>query len=237
VDALATARRLAAARPQAMLPCPVCAASVRGENLARHVDGKHAGVPVASSWVGRDRRVRRTLTGLLVVALAAVGVVAVLDRDARPVVGHAPAAVVAAFCVVAAALAMAAVVATGVFRARLTLSDDALSLRYALGTRRRRVRLPARVEVGRLERVRGSGASPGDAPAPGTVEPAGTYLAVVAGRRRLAVGCAVGTGLRGHWSGWRQGRKRRAWDVTLRQGDFVALQYGLYEHGLLRPRD
>jgi hypothetical protein len=57
---LTIARKLATASPQAMLPCPVCAASLRGENLERHLDGKHPGAASVDSttdlvWRGVDR--------------------------------------------------------------------------------------------------------------------------------------------------------------------------------------
>ncbi len=50
---LQSARGLAAAHPQAMLPCPVCGTGVRGSNLERHLGKSHAGAPsgdAAAAW-------------------------------------------------------------------------------------------------------------------------------------------------------------------------------------------
>jgi hypothetical protein len=41
----ATRTALADSHPAAMLPCPGCGASVRGENLARHLETTHGGSP------------------------------------------------------------------------------------------------------------------------------------------------------------------------------------------------
>ena len=38
-----TARRIAKSHPAAQLPCPLCASSVKGENLASHITKVHAG--------------------------------------------------------------------------------------------------------------------------------------------------------------------------------------------------
>lgn len=47
---LDTARRIAASHPDAMLPCPLCASSVKGENLRSHLAKTHpdAAVPPAA---------------------------------------------------------------------------------------------------------------------------------------------------------------------------------------------
>jgi hypothetical protein len=233
MDSLSTARDLALRAPQGMLPCPRCAASVRGANLARHLESKHPDGAVASSWSGPDRRVRRPLLVLLVAALAGVVALGAVAPGQEPVVGQAPREVVLGFVVIALALLTAGVLSTGLVRARLRVHDDALVLRYALGLARRKVRLGgATVESGGLERLRGGGSSTGDS---ATIEAAGTYLAVGAGRR-LVIGCRTGTGLRGHWSGWRQGPKRRRWDIDLDPAAFVGLQYALHRQGLLAPR-
>jgi hypothetical protein len=235
MESLSTARDLALRAPQGMLPCPVCAASVRGVNLARHLESKHPDAPDTSSWSGQDRRVRRPLLGLLVVALVGVVALGAVAPGQDPVVGQAPREVVIGFLVVAFALLAAGVLSTGLVKARLSVEDDQLVLRYALGFARRRVRLGgATVESGGLERLRSTGnSSSSDYSA--TIEAAGTYLAVDAGRR-LVVGCSTGTGLRGHWSGWRQGPKRRRWDIDLDPAAFVGVQYALHRQGLLAPR-
>lgn len=51
------ARRLAMARPDARLACPICAATVNAPNLARHLDRRHPGQDDAGrSWAGRGVR-------------------------------------------------------------------------------------------------------------------------------------------------------------------------------------
>lgn len=54
-DPIAIARRLAAASPTARLPCPVCAASLDAENLARHLAKVHAGATASAAvrWRGK----------------------------------------------------------------------------------------------------------------------------------------------------------------------------------------
>jgi hypothetical protein len=48
VTSLETARRLAREHPTAKLPCPVCAASLKTENLERHLAKVHPGAPASS---------------------------------------------------------------------------------------------------------------------------------------------------------------------------------------------
>ena len=218
-----------------MLPCPACAASVRGRNLVEHLDRKHPDEQGESSWSGKDRRVRRPLTVVLALLLLGVGAVAVLDTERAPIVGFASLAVVLLFVVVSAALGTAAVLATGAPPARVRIGTDGVVLRYGLGLGRHRVSFPARVEVGGLQRVSG-GSGTTSTSDPRVVLHAGTYLALVSGRRRLTIGCTTSTGVREHWTGWRQGDKRRTWDVTLDAGDFVAVQYALHAAEHLAPR-
>jgi hypothetical protein len=71
-DAVDVARRLGAAHPEAPLPCPVCAASVKGANLDGHLRKVHAEMPpppatrgftldgdraVLVRWLGLSRRI------------------------------------------------------------------------------------------------------------------------------------------------------------------------------------
>jgi len=69
MDPISTARELAAAHPTAKLPCPVCAASVNAENLARHLDKVHPGAraPAATTWPGKGA------LGVFPVSLALAG--------------------------------------------------------------------------------------------------------------------------------------------------------------------
>jgi len=234
---MTAANTLAAGAPAAMLPCPACGSSVRGANLRRHLD-KHGATSDAWVWSGRDGRVRRPLFGLLTFAILVVAVVFALDPDAGPVVAEAPPVVVAALVVSVLALTVVAVVATGVLKARLVVEGDALVLRFALGLSRHRTPLRAPVEVGGLIRtVGGSGGDPSRTGTPSMDVPAGTYLAVGTGRRRLVVGCSSSTEVRAHWSGWQPGGKRRRVDIILAAGHFVSIQYALHERGLLTLRE
>src|SRR5215213_7550097 len=50
-DCTQTALSLAARHPQALLPCPVCAVSVRAANLERHMGKSHPGAAdLSSEW-------------------------------------------------------------------------------------------------------------------------------------------------------------------------------------------
>ena len=54
MDAIATARTLAAAHPAAMLPCPICAASLKAENVERHLGKVHPDARNAETrWAGK----------------------------------------------------------------------------------------------------------------------------------------------------------------------------------------
>src|SRR3569623_2215347 len=75
-SALAVARGLAAAHPQAKLPCPLCGAGLRAENLEQHLVKVHAGGAAAETplepvaWSGPSRRVPALAFGALLVAAA-----------------------------------------------------------------------------------------------------------------------------------------------------------------------
>jgi hypothetical protein len=161
-----------------MLPCPVCTASVKEQNLPAHLTSKHSGAgPPAMPW--RDRR-RLSL-------------------------------------------------------ARLEVDGDELRLRTRLGFSRR-AKLTAPVVVAGLTRNRALSptASYADERAgvvPGT-ERAGLSIAVGG----IVAGCARSTDLRKHWAGFTDGKKRSRVHIALDPPAFVALQYALAEHGLLRSR-
>jgi len=78
--ALAIARTLAAGHPQAMVPCPLCATSVRAANLERHVGRSHAARVADDDAAGpwSDRRglsaARLTVEGDHVVLRGRLGV-------------------------------------------------------------------------------------------------------------------------------------------------------------------
>lgn len=57
MPATRAALELAARHPSAMLPCPACAAGVKAENLARHLDRTRPGSPVGGSALPSRLRV------------------------------------------------------------------------------------------------------------------------------------------------------------------------------------
>ena len=163
MSAARTALALAAAHPGAMLPCPGCGASVRGENLARHIERTHGGAP----------------------------------DDELP--------------------------------SRLRIEPGAATLRRRFGLGRRRVALPARVEVGGMERGRPSAGMTSYADeynVPYDRVPAG-----ISGGGRITIGCRTSTDIRRHWTGWGGGRRRQHVHIRLDPPQFVRLQYALAEQG------
>jgi hypothetical protein len=55
VDVVAIARELAAEHPHTKLPCPVCGASVKAENLEKHLAKVHSNATVASGTMWRGK--------------------------------------------------------------------------------------------------------------------------------------------------------------------------------------
>jgi hypothetical protein len=233
MDVLSIAVQVAEAGPQRMVGCPICAADVRGANLGRHLGDKHPGADCSPPWTGIDRRVRRTLTAGIATGFVVAAIVALLDRAAKPVFGHLPWAAVIVLVVVLAALGGYAILSAAHPRARLSLTDQGVELRYALGLQRHVVPLPSPLAAGKLQRVPLGGGGPENALPPSTPVAAGTYLAIGSGRRGVVVGSPTATGLRKHWTGWEKGPVRRRWDITLDPGDAVALEYALHDRGLL----
>lgn len=231
--ALVTASRLAAAHPDASLPCPVCGASLRASNLDGHVAKVHhtSAGPASSPndplvLVGVDGRIARVLAVPVALWVLVVGAVAVLGASLDDRLGIALAAlIVVAFVPLVLAL-------VGLFRARLVLEGDEIRLRYALGLLEARARLPAAIEVGpRIERRSVPGIS-GDL---AEDVRAGVYLRL---GDALTIGARKGTGFRAHWSpdAWRSGPARRRCDVTLDRLSMIALEYHLASRTALRPR-
>ena len=173
MSATRTALALAAAHPAAMLPCPGCGASVKGENLARHLEKTHGGSP----------------------------------DDGLP--------------------------------SRLRVEPGAVTLRRRFGLGRRRVALPAEVEVGGVTKGRisaGMSSYADDYDVPYDKVPAGTYLRL-SGGGRITIGCRTSTDVRRHWAGWGGGRRRQHVHLRLDAPQFVRLQDALAEQGALTLRD
>lgn len=180
-EILRIAGELAAARPGALLPCPVCAAAVRAANLDHHLRRQHPGAEPGTSWAGTDWR-----------------------------------------------------------GGRLTGEGHGLSLRRWAGLSRSAVAVPRRVVVGSLTRSRPDPAMTSyadDINVPYVTERAGTYLQIDGAEgQSIVVACRKPGPVRKVWDGWTQGPARRRRQITLADGDFVALQYLLAGRGLLRPR-
>jgi hypothetical protein len=228
------ARRLAGERPDRPVPCPGCAAEVKGANLERHFAKTHGG-PVGahqSRWGGPERVASRWL---LVLALAAAAVVVALtvpadDPDDRIVFGVLGGA--SLVTIVWGAVAWGA----PLFPGRITVDERGAVLRYFFGLARRRLRSIDAVVLGTAIESRPSGGSGNDDNYASHDVRVGGYLQLCHGRRRITVHCRTAGSVRSTWTGWQQGKKRKRLDITLDRQEFVALQLALWERGSLTPR-
>jgi len=229
------ARELAQRYPDATLPCPVCAASLKAGNLTKHLDKVHAGAPTTTQWAGKDGA--SFIVGGMASALGvASSFGAVMVSDAAADIAMYP---VLVLCLVGAGLMLGSY--GDLLSATVTLERDALVLRYALGFLGRRVPLPPdRIIIGSLR-----GSRP--AIAGGPYEEInvkhddvrlGSYLRLAGGGKNITIGTKSGTGFRKHWdpAGYADGGKRRVWDVMLEPSALVAMEYQLVSLGRLRPR-
>jgi hypothetical protein len=232
--ALPIARSLAAGHPQAMLPCPLCAGDVRGENLEKHLGKAHPGAASVEClpplvWSGPSTRVP-------MVAFLAMGVgagVCVLGAVLHIVGGG---ATLLGGAIAAVALLAAGVAASGGFRARLTYDGAGLSLRHVLGLGVRRVALPAALETGSVWERSGDAETP-SVLSPGDPRRVGGYLRLHDASGSITVQSRK-TSLAACWEapGLRHGPRRRSSDIRLDAVDFVGLVYLLAERGMLSPR-
>jgi hypothetical protein len=231
IDALAL--RLAEARPDAALPCPHCAASVKASNLSRHLAGVHAGLRAdAASWTGEDHAIQRwaLATNVACVAILFAGIATVPDHDRLLLALFAPA--------LGSVLLVGVLSVFGRLPATLAIDGDELVLRYAFGLARIRVPLPPRsIETGALHERRS--VYPGGSDNGPTYDVrVGSYLRLSGPRASLTLGTKSGTGFRKHWApqGWAQGAARLRVDVVLAPTALVAIEYLLAERGALEPR-
>lgn len=228
------ARRLAGERPGSTVPCPICAAGVKGDNLDRHLGKVHPGSGGAhpSRWSGPERVGSRWLLGvaLVVAAVAAVHTVTSGEQDDRIILGS--------IGLVAVAMIVWGAVAWGVplFPGRLRVDSRGAVLRHSFGLGRRRLRSVDRVVLGSAWESRPAGSSGNDDSYESVDVRVGTYLQLCNGRRRITVHCRTGGVVRTTWAGWEQGRKRKRLDITLAPAEFVALQLALGELEVLNPR-
>jgi hypothetical protein len=245
-SSLATARRLSGEHPTQLLPCPVCGASVKGENLPGHLRKVHDAADAEASsgalssdvtWTGVDYAVAPLTLGPVALWCVAGGALAISGPSSNDFAMN----VLAALSLVV--ILPPLLVGLGKLKARLEIRGDRLRLTYCGGLLKREVRLSAKVAVGRLRTTRSSAitsAYAADAPDGwgNEVVDAGHYLRFEEGSRSITVGSPKGTAFRKHWdpSGWRSGSKRRRWDVTLGREAMLDLEYQLAARGLLRPR-
>jgi hypothetical protein len=236
---LAVARRLASAQPQAMLPCPLCAAGVRGEHLEKHLVRIHSTPDRAGRaevewaegivWSGTSKRV----PFIAFLALAAAILWTAGTRSGTVVVDARTELAVVSGLVVSF-FALLAVAQSGAFRARLAFVRGSLRLRHGLGLGVRVVRLPARLEVGSLWERGGSSELHWASHEPSR---RGSYLRIVDGARSITIHPA-GTSAREFWAldGIRTGPKRYGYDLRLDAPAFVTLEYLLASRGMLSLR-
>jgi hypothetical protein len=246
---LTTARALALDHPNAMLPCPLCATGVRGENLEKHLakahgegageavggDASHGGGKGAGGgafvWTGPSGRVPALAFG----ALAAAVVWVAATRSGLVAVAPRLEMVIAAVFVMLFA-SLLALCESHRLRARLVFTNGTFVLHPPLGLYPRMVSLPAKLELGSAWGRRSS-ATPVGADVYFTDEgarPLGGYLRLHDGTASFTV-LAAGTSVREYWNviGARRGPKRSRYDISLDAPDFVELEYLLARSGLL----
>lgn len=227
----ATARRIAKSHPDALLPCPFCASSVKGENLTNHITKVHANeaVPPAATpsakivtvpaWLGTDARALVTL--LLAMIPAALISVATITLEQPRILQ------IAATIVFALVLLLAFAALFRRIPARLALAQNAIIVRGLFA--KRSVDLPCVIVAGTMRDSRPDAVHrSSDDNTPSISFDAGTYLSF-AGPREIVVACRA----KASHLGAPKGAKRTSWDIELPREAFVALQYSLVERGLL----
>ena len=225
-----------------MLPCPHCAAEVKGENLDKHLRKVHSLQPDESSgpivFNGSDRRIIGVSLGVLfatmfgtmpVVALAPPGL-------SRPLAG-------VAAVLLLGALGFMLTAYMGRFRARVTIDTTGIHTRWLLGLGNRTVKFPVKIATGGLRKRRSNAVSPlsqdPDYALKGTVHGAGGYIALTgANGRRVILGAKNGPRLAKYWddSSIEKSGPRFSWDVQLTAAQLAQLQYILADRGDLRLR-
>lgn len=232
------ALRVCDAHPKAMLPCPICVASLRGENLRRHIEKVHPQATIERDapavLIGKDRRFGRELIALLAAFLAGVSLpIALLAGGQLP-----DWIAISVSAVVTLLVGAISAASFGAFSARLEMNEDTILLRYALGLRRRSCRVAGPIEVGRLWEYRHDPTMRTIDTPTDTKHDAGFFVRIKDGSARITVGCPRGTAFRKHWAetDWSNASSTRFWDITLSREEMVALEYGLVARSLLKPR-
>lgn len=215
-----------------MLPCPICAASLKSDKLDKHLHKAHAGQRAeARVWSGSDRAIVRPLALLFVVLCASILLLAVLPSALGDVL-LVVIALEATVFLLGLALAL-----TNKLPATLTLEGDRLTVRYCFGLLRRSATLPlSSVEVGRLVEARRRVHTPVDYETATDDVAVGAFVRLRSPGGVLVLGAKKGTSMRKHWEGWHPSGPVRVWDITLERSALVALEYLLVQRGTLAPR-
>jgi hypothetical protein len=238
-----TARELAEQHPTAKLPCPECAAEVKGENLAKHLRKVHevedggSGGPL--ELAGDDSKiVLVSLAVLLATMFGTIAIVALAPADlGRPLAG-------VSAVVLLGALGFMLGAYTGRFRAFVTVDANGIRVSWLLGLANRTVAYPVTIRTGGLRRRRSSNVNPmsrdPDYAMPGTVESAGGYIELTgANGRSVVLGAKNGPRLGAYWdeATFERSSPRFTWDVQLYAAQLAQIQYVLAGSGDLRVRD
>ena len=226
-----SARRIAKSNPDALLPCPLCASSVKGANLASHITKVHADatlppaaipharIDTVPAWRGSDANVLVTIL-LAMIPVGGLAVATLVLEMSQPVS-------IAALIAFTLVLVLAFVALFRKVPARLALAENALVLRGLIA--KRSVDLPCEIETGTLVESRPDAIhSSVEYNTPSVERDAGTYLRF-AGSREIVVACRA----KASALGAPRGPKRKTWDIELPREAFVALQYELIDRGLL----
>ena len=228
---IATARELAKAHPEGKFPCPVCANTLKAENLDKHLGKVHPGATdPASPWRGKDYRIIVTALFLIPVGVAiGAAIVAATPVSAESLTG---------FRIIAGCsgpfLLLALVGLTGIFRGSVAIAGDRVRLRHSF-LLRRTVKLPCAVEAGGLWGGRSDGVLPAsEYNQPSTPIQIGNYVRLHGDGGSIIVVCRTSTQLREHWTGWTQGPKRHVCHLVVDRQAMVALEYALAKRGVLR---
>ncbi len=238
--ARAMSRSLAAAEPESMLPCPLCAAAVRGDNLARHLEKVHGErqpssepAPGTYRWTGPFRRLP-PLAFLPLVAAAGWAALVLVAGLHLP----APADLVIITALLLTFFALVIAAEADRLTASMTFDGKTFSLRRSLGFRSRRVHLPATLEVGSVMENVVANTRIGDqfyAYDKGTRR-VGGYLRLDDGAGEITV--AGNPSVKELWDGsdLRVGKRRLRYDLRLDPPAFATLVYALAARGMLHPR-
>lgn len=233
------ALKLAEKTPSAMLPCPVCAVSVRGENLKRHLSRVHPEHTAHRADGPLRFRGKDGLIALeLFVLFGATGVVSLILLFLLGLQNN-PLAMSALALMTLGGLLGIVLAGFGLFPAWIRFHEGKVTLQYGLGLRWRTLSKIDGLAVGRLWRNQpASLTNQTDHPGPYHKVDAGMSLTLGQGWRKIRVRYAGGTAFRKHWAedDYKQGGRGWWWDIEFPREQAVALEYVLADQGLLHLR-